>query len=85
MSIIRSFLDYLLEKWDWFIYYRSYKSINRIMNRSPGMGYLIELSIRDWREKLDLSPELLDATQTYFNSLQELKNVKLTTNDSNKN
>lgn len=58
MSIIRSFLNYLLEKWDWF---------------------------RDWREKLDLSPELLDATQTYFNSLQELKNVKLTTNDSNKN
>jgi hypothetical protein len=60
----------LIRKWDWWIYRRAFHSLRRMTLDNPGMAYLMELQIREWNEKLNISPELRRATEYFHESLR---------------
>lgn len=70
-SSYASFLGNLLRKWDWWIYSRAVHSLRRMTLDNPGMAYLMELQIRDWNEKLSISPELRRATELFHESMRD--------------
>ena len=55
-----------LEKYDWFIYRIAFKSIRRMCVRSPGIAYLFELWIKEWRRQNSITPQLERATELFF-------------------
>ena len=64
----------LLEKYDWFIYRIAFKSIRRMCVRSPGIAYLFELWIKEWRRQNPITPQLKRSTELFFETqLAELK------------
>ncbi len=65
-----SFWGKLRRKWDWWIYCRAVHSLRRMTLDSPGMAYLMELQMREWNEKLAISPELRRATELFHESLR---------------
>ena len=64
-------VDWLINKWDWFVYRLARSSITRICERHPGMAYLFELWFRDWNEKNPISKELASATEHFFESVRD--------------
>lgn len=65
-----SFWGKLRRKWDWWIYCRAVHSLRRMTLDNPGMAYLMELQIREWNEKLAISPELRHATERFYEAMQ---------------
>lgn len=63
--------EWIIEKWDWFIYHRAHSSLERICRRRPGFAYLLELWIREWRSRNPASPEVDRATEVFFESMRE--------------
>lgn len=61
-------------KLDWFLYSISWKAINRICNESPGMGYLLELHIKEWRG--NISKTLKEATEFFYKELKMINEDK---------
>ncbi len=61
----------LLRKWDWWVYCRAVHSLRRMTLHNPGMAYLFELQMREWNERLAISPELRRATETFHESLRD--------------
>lgn len=55
--------------WDFKVYCWSYNSLNRMMKRNPGMAYLFELNIREYRKHNPISKELEKATEEFFNEI----------------
>ncbi len=66
MKIIES----IIEKYDWFIYYRAFHSIRRICERNVGFAYYFELYIKKWIEQHPITPELKKATEVFFEELE---------------
>ena len=60
----------LLSKWDWFVYRRSYKSINRILIENPHYAYLFELHVRDLDAGSKLTPELKSSAEVFHDSMK---------------
>lgn len=69
--IMPFFLGKLLRKWDWWIYCRAIHSLRRMTLDNPGMAYLMELQMREWNEKLNISPELRRATELFHESMRD--------------
>lgn len=63
-------LNFLRKKYDWFIYWASYRSLNRIFKESPGMAYLIELRLRRMREENPLPEDLARATEIFEDAIK---------------
>ena len=66
------FKGWLLKKWDWWIYYRSQKSIQRMCKSDPAYGYLYELRVRDWNARQHMSDGLIKSTEMFHNSLRSM-------------
>jgi len=63
--------NYLLKKWDWFVYLHAYKSINRIIEGNSGFGYLFKLYIDKWVREHPISENLRNSAETFFNELND--------------
>ena len=61
----------LVEKYDWFIYYRAFHSIRRMCVRNEGFAYLFELHIKKYRAEHPISKELEHATEEFYNALNK--------------
>lgn len=46
----------LVDRWDFLVYRLAYDSLQRMCKRREGWAYLIEMSLRDWREQHPLDP-----------------------------
>lgn len=66
-------LNWIVEKWDWWIYARAHHSLRRICKRNGGFAYLLELYLKKWREENPISPELECATEIFFESLERVE------------
>ena len=58
----------MFEKYDWFIYRIAFKSIRRMCVRSPGIAYLFELWIKEWRRQNPISLPVKQATELFFDT-----------------
>lgn len=65
--------EWLIEQWDWKIYWLAHKSLERMVTRSPGMAYLFELYLRDYRESVRLSDELKAPAEAFFEALKSAR------------
>jgi len=43
--------NWILEKWDWWIYRRSYNTMKRMAKRNIGFTYLMELHLREYNSR----------------------------------
>ncbi len=59
-------MKYLQQKFDWFIYHRAYKSLERLSESSIGFVYLLELWLGYWREKYGIPDSLKRSTESFF-------------------
>jgi len=64
-------MKYLLEKFDWFIYHRAYKSLERLSKTSIGFVYLLELWLGYWREKYGIPDSLKSSTENFFRTQRD--------------
>ncbi len=55
----------LVDRWDFLVYRLAYDSLQRMCKRREGWAYLIELSLRDWREQHPLDPSMQRATEVF--------------------
>lgn len=65
--------EWIVKKWDWWIYYRALHSLRRMCERNPGFAYLMRLHIQEYREKYPISPELEHATEGFHRAMSEHK------------
>jgi len=70
MGYTNNMIDKLKLKYDWLMYRLAYQPINRICKRNPGIGYLIELHIRDWRGK-NLPTKLKRSAESFYDELKK--------------
>jgi hypothetical protein len=74
-NLLQNLLQYLQNKWDWFIYYRSFHSLKRLAKKDVGHSYLLELMLHDWNheefENNVLSDKLKDATEMFHNAMKK--------------
>jgi len=63
-------MNWLIEKWDWWVYRRAYHTLQRMCKRNGGFAYLMELWLREWRKQHPISKELESATEQFFESLK---------------
>lgn len=61
--------EFILIRYDWFIYGLAFRSLRRICHRSPGIGYVIELYIKGWNEQRQITDELKKVAETFYKEL----------------
>lgn len=61
--------EYLLTKWDWWIYYRAFHSMRRMCRRNPGFAYIMELHIANWREQNPIEPERMKIAKDFYEAM----------------
>lgn len=61
----------LIEWWDDRVYWWSWKSVNRMCHRNPGMAYLIRLHIDEFLDRENISDSLKHATEVFYESLRD--------------
>lgn len=62
-------MNWLLEKYDWFIYWRFWKTINRMVRRRPGFAYLMQLQLEEYLKANPISDSLKNATERFHETL----------------
>ena len=60
---------WVVEKYDWFIYYRAFHSIRMMCEHNQGFAYLFELHIKHYRELHPITKELERSTEAFYNTL----------------
>ena len=65
------FVGRLLRKWDWFMYCRAYRSLNRMCIDNPGIVYLLSLQMNKSVAESNLTPELKTSTENFFKTMTE--------------
>ena len=66
---MKAIIDSIVERWDWFIYYRAHHSLRRMCERNAGFAYLFELNIQEWRDRNPISEELKRATEEFYREM----------------
>ncbi len=61
--------NWMVEKWDWWIYCRSYHSMRRMCKKNPGYAYLLELRIKEYRRQNPMPESLERATEEFHRAL----------------
>lgn len=64
-------MNWLIEKWDWFIYHRAYNSLRRLSLKNPGFAYLIYLHLHNYIQKANISDVTKRSTESFYRSLTE--------------
>ena len=68
-------MNWLISKWDDFIYKHACNTMRRKCERNPGFSYLLELTVRDFREKNPPSPAVMRSTEIFFQAMQDLNKI----------
>ena len=77
---------YLLKKWDWFIYYRAFRSFRRQAQCGQGaFVYLMQRHLQAMLEEYPLSQSLSNATEVFYDSISPYKEHETTKLDSKTN
>jgi len=68
--------NWILEKWDWWVYRRSYNTMKRMAKRNIGFTYLMELHLREYNSHNPIPESLKSATEHFHNAMidEEKKN-----------
>jgi len=66
-------LAWIIEKWDWFIYFCAYASMKRMCARDPGFAYLLELWISEYRKQNPISEQSKRAIELFFATQRDKK------------
>ena len=69
-------MNWLLVSWDFAVYSILWRSLNRMFIRNPGMAYLFELHLRDYRLNNPLPKKLERQTEQYFQEIRERKKAE---------
>lgn len=64
--------EWLLKKWDRFVYYFAYGTLRRMCWRDPGFAYLMELHLREYRKNNPISPEVQRDTEAFVKLMREI-------------
>ena len=64
--------EWLLKKWDAWVYYFAYSTLRRMCTRNPGFGYLMELQLREYRKNNPISTEVQRETEEFFKLTYEI-------------
>ena len=62
-------IDWIVERYDWFIYRLSMGPMERMCQRNGGFAYLFELHIREWRRRNPIPEKLERATERFFEEI----------------
>jgi hypothetical protein len=65
--------NWIIKKWDWWIYCRAFHSIKRMCICDPAFSYLMELQIIDWNKRLKIDDRLKRSTELFFESMKNHK------------
>lgn len=59
-------INWLVTTWDWWIYKRAYYSIQRIIDKNPGIGYFIKLHIDEFYNQNPVDEDTKVKTENFF-------------------
>ncbi len=65
--------NYILERWDWWIYAKAVNSVRRMCEKNQGFGYLFLLQIQDWVKSNPIPEDLKRSTESFYESLKDIK------------
>ena len=68
--------DYLVERWDWWIYAKAVNSVRRMCGKNTGFGYLFLLQIQNWVNEHPIPEDLKNSTESFYQSLKDIKSEK---------
>lgn len=57
---------WLVEKWDWWIYCRSFHSLRRICERSPGFAVVMQCHLNEYLERNPVPEQLRLAAEKFY-------------------
>jgi hypothetical protein len=60
----------LRDRYDWWIYWRAYRSLPRMSIKNPAFSYLMQLHLEEWNGRHPLSEQLKYAAGSFHNSLK---------------
>jgi hypothetical protein len=63
--------NWIINKWDWWIYLRSLSVLRRMSKSNIGLTYLFELYLREYNQKIHSLPDLKSAIEYFYNSLPQ--------------
>ncbi len=64
--------EWLLKKWDKWVYYLAHDTLRRMCERNQGFAYLMELNMREYRKRNPISPEVQRETEEFFKLINEI-------------
>ena len=76
-------LKFIQRAWDWWIYNRSTASFRRLFTKCPSMGYLVELRLRDWNNRMLPDEHLRKSAETFHNAMRDLRERQAAERQSN--
>jgi hypothetical protein len=62
--------NWIINKWDWWIYFRALSTLRRMSKKSIGFTYLLELHLRKYNKPIEDNPQLKYATESFYDSLE---------------
>jgi hypothetical protein len=65
--------NWIIEKYDWFIYRRAFNSLRRMCEKNAGFAYFFELHLKQYRAEHPISKKLEHATEEFYNELTKLE------------
>ena len=68
--------NYILERWDWWIYAMAVNSVRRMCEKNQGFGYLFLLQIQDWVKNNPIPEDLKRSTESFYESLKDIKSKR---------
>lgn len=69
-------MKWLLNKWDWWVYRRAYKSFQRLAQSNQGFTYLFELHLREYNKQHEIPESLKRSTELFYNAMKSAKAKK---------
>lgn len=64
--------NWILKKWDWWVYCRAFHTFRRMAQRDAGFSYLMELHIREYNSRNPIPESLKRATELFHESMIDL-------------
>lgn len=65
--MIKKIKDKIVEKWDFWIYYRAFNSLKRICERNPGFNHIMECHLKKYNEQNPVSESLKNSAEMFYN------------------
>lgn len=64
--------EWLLRRWDSWVYYFAHNTLRRMCERNQGFAYLLELQLRRYRQEHPISAAVQRETEEFFKMTWEI-------------